>query len=218
MAVKIQIRRGTAAQWTESNPLLAQGELGAELDTGKFKMGNGEDSWNSLPYALGADGASAYAVALDNGFEGTEEEWLESLIGPQGPEGPEGPQGPEGPAGDSNPTVVVLNNDQADQIIGEWEINNVNVIFLKVSTFRNGVVGAWEFQIVSSSEIAAYSMGPFITSAEGGASGDIASDIGATLRVEIDDGYVQFIADVDDRDDDLIWKYLEVSWDSKPTV
>lgn len=27
----------------------------------------------------GADGKSAYEVALDNGFEGTEEEWLESL-------------------------------------------------------------------------------------------------------------------------------------------
>ena len=30
------------------------------------------------------DGANAYEVATDNGFEGTEEEWLLSLIGPQG--------------------------------------------------------------------------------------------------------------------------------------
>jgi hypothetical protein len=40
---------------------------------------------------------SAYEIACDNGFEGTETEWLESLKG--GPQGPVGPQGPPGPAG-----------------------------------------------------------------------------------------------------------------------
>ena len=51
---------------------------------------------------VGPAGKSAYEIAVDNGFEGTEQEWLASLEGPegpQGPEGPEGPQGPEGPAG-----------------------------------------------------------------------------------------------------------------------
>jgi len=33
------------------------------------------------------NGESAYQVAVDNGFQGTEEEWLMSLIGPQGPSG-----------------------------------------------------------------------------------------------------------------------------------
>lgn len=32
----------------------------------------------------GIDGKSAYEVAVDNGFVGTEEEWLASLIGPSG--------------------------------------------------------------------------------------------------------------------------------------
>ena len=35
-------------------------------------------------------GYSAYEVAVINGFEGTEEEWLASLVGPQGPQGPDG--------------------------------------------------------------------------------------------------------------------------------
>lgn len=35
-------------------------------------------------------GASAYEIAQNNGFEGTEEEWLESLRGEPGPEGPRG--------------------------------------------------------------------------------------------------------------------------------
>lgn len=35
----------------------------------------------------GADGKSAYEIAVDNGFSGTEQEWLASLVGPQGPAG-----------------------------------------------------------------------------------------------------------------------------------
>jgi hypothetical protein len=50
MAVKLQLRRGTAAQWSAANPLLAEGELAVELDTGKFKVGNGIKYWNQLDY------------------------------------------------------------------------------------------------------------------------------------------------------------------------
>src|SRR5690554_5557813 len=32
----------------------------------------------------GVDGKSAYEVAVENGFEGTEQEWLDSLKGPKG--------------------------------------------------------------------------------------------------------------------------------------
>ena len=51
MAVQIQIRNGTAAAWTSANPTLAVGEMGAETDTGKFKIGTGSTAWNSLAYA-----------------------------------------------------------------------------------------------------------------------------------------------------------------------
>lgn len=47
----------------------------------------------------GANGFSAYQVAQIEGFTGTEEEWLASLIGAQGPAGDTGPQGETGPAG-----------------------------------------------------------------------------------------------------------------------
>ena len=42
------------------------------------------------------DGENAYEVAVDNGFEGTEKEWLLSLIGSSGPQGEKGEQGVEG--------------------------------------------------------------------------------------------------------------------------
>ena len=50
MSVKIQIRRGTASEWTSANPILLAGEIGLETDTLKIKTGNGTASWNSLPY------------------------------------------------------------------------------------------------------------------------------------------------------------------------
>lgn len=42
------------------------------------------------------DGASAYEVAVANGFSGTEGEWLASLEGPEGPQGPAGQDGADG--------------------------------------------------------------------------------------------------------------------------
>ena len=52
MANIIQIRRDTAANWASANPVLAQGELGVELDTNKFKIGNGSSAWSSLSYLI----------------------------------------------------------------------------------------------------------------------------------------------------------------------
>jgi hypothetical protein len=51
MAVRIQFRRGTAAEWTSANPTLAAGEAGYETDTAKFKLGTGTTAWNLLDYA-----------------------------------------------------------------------------------------------------------------------------------------------------------------------
>lgn len=52
----------------------------------------------------GGNGKSAYEIAVTEGFEGTEKEWLESLkgeVGPEGPQGPKGDTGPQGPKGDT---------------------------------------------------------------------------------------------------------------------
>jgi hypothetical protein len=51
MAVRIQFRRGTAAEWAAANPTLGAGEAGYETDTAKFKLGTGNTVWNSLAYA-----------------------------------------------------------------------------------------------------------------------------------------------------------------------
>ena len=52
MAVKFQLRRDTAANWTSANPVLDLGEPGVETDTLKLKIGDGSTPWNSLDYSV----------------------------------------------------------------------------------------------------------------------------------------------------------------------
>ena len=49
----------------------------------------------------GADGASAYEIAVENGYTGTEAEWLSSLKGEKGDAGEQGIQGIQGEKGDT---------------------------------------------------------------------------------------------------------------------
>jgi len=63
----IQIRRGTAAQWTSANPTLTAGEQGFETDTGKVKIGNGSTAWNSLGY-IGA--GTVTSITAGTGLSG----------------------------------------------------------------------------------------------------------------------------------------------------
>ena len=50
MATRIQVRRGTNAQWNTSNPVLDVGEFGFNTTTNQLKIGTGNTSWNSLDY------------------------------------------------------------------------------------------------------------------------------------------------------------------------
>jgi hypothetical protein len=111
----IQLRRGTAAQWTSANPTLSAGEGGFETDTGKFKLGNGSQNWVALKYA-GGGGITVSETAPTSPDQGAlwfnstngityiryDSYWVEqnpAITGPQGPAGPAGAAGATGPAG-----------------------------------------------------------------------------------------------------------------------
>lgn len=72
-----------------------KGEKGDKGDTGA----SGRDGVDGLDGADGVDGKSAYDIAVDNGFVGTEVEWLESLKGADGPNGANGKDGANGADG-----------------------------------------------------------------------------------------------------------------------
>lgn len=118
--IQFQFRRGTAAEWTNANPTLADGELGLESDTKKFKMGDGSTAWNSLAYAgiqgpvgsTGATGPLGTGPTGSTGTTGTTGPTGAVGTGPTGPTGYTGPTGPlgtgptgaTGPTGDTGPT------------------------------------------------------------------------------------------------------------------
>lgn len=75
MTTTIQLRRGTAAQWTASNPVLAAGEPAFESDTGKFKIGNGSSAWTALAYAGGSNEFDTSII-----FEGSSVDAFETTL------------------------------------------------------------------------------------------------------------------------------------------
>ena len=77
MAVQIQLRRDTAANWTSADPTLAAGEFAIETDTDKYKIGDGSTAWTSLGYSsLPAGvlqlsgGAMTGAITTNSTFDG----------------------------------------------------------------------------------------------------------------------------------------------------
>lgn len=50
MAVTLQIRGDTTANWQNFNPVLAEREFAINTDNNLYKIGNGVTHWNDLPY------------------------------------------------------------------------------------------------------------------------------------------------------------------------
>ena len=48
--IQLQFRRDTSNNWSNTDPILASGELAIEVDTNLFKIGDGRTSWRKLPY------------------------------------------------------------------------------------------------------------------------------------------------------------------------
>ena len=99
------------------------------IDLGSISGGNG---------VQGQDGKSAYQIAVENGYTGTEQEWLISLNGDKGDKGDRGPQGEKGDKGDNGITpsfsigqvkTVSSNNNASVSITGTQDnvVLNFNI-------------------------------------------------------------------------------------------
>jgi hypothetical protein len=99
--IVLQFRRGTALEWTTTNPQLASGEMGIETDTNKFKLGNGSTLWRALPYG-GIQGPTGNTGSTGN----TGPTGQTGPTGPTGVTGNTGPTGSTGPTGQTGPTGV----------------------------------------------------------------------------------------------------------------
>jgi len=100
MPIRMQLRRGTTTEWSTTNPILSQGELGLDTTQNKVKCGDGVNLYSVLPYIVGSDGA--VGVTGPTGAVGA--------TGPSGPQGiagvagATGPTGSQGIAGSTGPT------------------------------------------------------------------------------------------------------------------
>jgi len=61
------IRNDTASAWRTKNPILAKGEIGAEIDTGLLKMGDGVKNYNQLDYINQSKNTDNKTIFLTNG-------------------------------------------------------------------------------------------------------------------------------------------------------
>ena len=46
---QLLIRRKSASEFNTENPVLENEEIGLEIDTGKYKIGDGSSRWNGRP-------------------------------------------------------------------------------------------------------------------------------------------------------------------------
>jgi hypothetical protein len=97
---------GVCDEWIAPQPVVIE-ETDDNDQVVKFNLQlalQGDTSINATstiePYwAKGDPGKSAYEIAVEHGYVGTEEQWLESLRGPAGADGATGATGPQGPQG-----------------------------------------------------------------------------------------------------------------------
>ena len=68
--VRFSIRRGTAQDWADCNPVLADGELGYEVDSNRLKVGNGAARWLALQY-LGSSNSGLDDIDLSAVADGS---------------------------------------------------------------------------------------------------------------------------------------------------
>lgn len=95
-----------------------------------------DDSAGGLPGPPGPNGDSAYQVAVNNGFVGTEPQWLLTLVGPPGPPGPPG-------VISGSPTPIFLDNSNP---VGAQGQINVKVVggYAYVTSVSNSGLGIFD--------------------------------------------------------------------------
>ena len=93
---------------------ITKGDKGDKGDTGATGLsaydiwvenGNEGTEEDFIASLVGSDGLSAYELAVENGYTGTVEEWLQSLVGAPGTPGADGEDGADGICPDCNATI-----------------------------------------------------------------------------------------------------------------
>ena len=111
-------------------------QLIAEIDKKIADVHDGKD---------GADGKSAYQIAVDNGYPGTEQAWLASLKGDKGDTGEPGAAGEKGEPGEKGDTGAAGKDgrDGTDGAAGRDGANGASAYEIAVQHGYSGSETAW---------------------------------------------------------------------------
>ena len=111
-------------------------QLIAEIDKKIADVHDGKD---------GADGKSAYQIAVDNGYPGTEQAWLASLKGDKGDTGEPGATGEKGEPGEKGDTGAAGKDgrDGTDGAAGRDGVNGASAYEIAVQHGYSGSETAW---------------------------------------------------------------------------
>lgn len=74
------------------------------------------NGWKNVGPIQGPQGKSAYELAVENGFQGTMKQWIESLKGSRGPQGPPGPPGETPDLSNFNQQISALQTKVNNQV------------------------------------------------------------------------------------------------------
>lgn len=64
LTTRILMRSDTRENWVQNNPILLKGEIGLELNTKRYKIGNGIDTWDLLQYYAHLDSDDENSLAI----------------------------------------------------------------------------------------------------------------------------------------------------------
>lgn len=135
-----------------------------------------EEARDVVDVNRGPRGYSAYEIAVQDGFEGTEEEWLLSL---QGEEGPEGPQGEQGIQGETGPAGVTSAEVSVDGTSGEPSAQ---------ATVENGVLNI-QFSGLKGEQGPAGPQGEQGSQGQTGPAGSTGPQGKSAYQVAVDEGF-----------------------------
>lgn len=131
-ATRMLQRRGTAAEWAATNPVLGPGELGVDETNHEVRVGDGATPWSGLPSYIGPEGPPG--PPGDTGAAST-------VPGPPGPPGPPGDPGADGAGGAAPSGTIIIWSSLATSVPAGWKVCDGSAISRTGYATLWGIIG-----------------------------------------------------------------------------
>lgn len=158
----IQLRHDTATNWTTVNPILAEGEVGVETDTNKFKIGDGATTWTNLAYQGSGGDLSNYYTKSETDTALSNKQDTFSVTAPLVMQEPSEPASPATTTSDDGVTFTVDGGEGYSTIQlseGGATVSGYNsTLQLQTTENGNGIIDrtktiVYDFEITETTDV-----------------------------------------------------------------